>query len=143
MYARRLLGNGIRVVLLPWDSLSATVAVGIDGGSRDDPRELITPFRPLPGISHDSEHNVFCANQHYPTWLEFAREMARLLGLEPRVTPVRMADMKLRASRPIFCALSNAKLRSLGIEMPTWQESLKKYLQGLGHEVAHEIADRQ
>lgn len=84
-----------------------------------------------------------CVNTGQCTWLEFAREMARLLGLEPRVTPVRMADMKLRASRPIFCALSNAKLRSLGIEMPTWQESLKKYLQGLGHEVAHEIADRQ
>jgi dTDP-4-dehydrorhamnose reductase len=84
-----------------------------------------------------------CVNTGECTWLEFAREMARLLGLEPRVTPVRMADMKLRASRPMFCALSNAKLRNLGIEMPTWQDSLKKYLQGLGHEVAHEIADRQ
>jgi dTDP-4-dehydrorhamnose reductase len=84
-----------------------------------------------------------CVNTGQCTWLEFAREMARLLGLEPRLTPVRMADMKLRAARPMFCALSNAKLRNLGIEMPTWQDSLKKYLQGLGHEVAHEVADRQ
>jgi dTDP-4-dehydrorhamnose reductase len=84
-----------------------------------------------------------CVNTGQCTWVEFAREMARLLGIEPRVTPVRMADMKLRASRPLFCALSNAKLRNLGIEMPAWQDSLKKYLQGLGDEVAHEIADRQ
>ena len=93
--------------------------------------------------SHAPTGLYHCVNTGQCTWVEFAREMARLLGLEPRLTPVRMANMKLRASRPLFCALSNAKLRNLGIEMPTWQDSLKQYLQGLGHEVAHEIADGQ
>jgi dTDP-4-dehydrorhamnose reductase len=69
-----------------------------------------------------------CVNSGQCTWLEFAREMARLLGLEPRLTPVRMADMQLRASRPQFCALSNEKLRHAGIEMPAWQDALARYL---------------
>jgi len=84
-----------------------------------------------------------CVNSGVTTWLEFAQEMVRLLGIEARLTPVHLADVNLRAKRPVYCALSNAKLRDLGIEMPTWQESLKRYLQTLGHDVAHEIADRQ
>jgi dTDP-4-dehydrorhamnose reductase len=69
-----------------------------------------------------------CVNSGQCTWLEFAREMARLLGLEPKLTPVRMADMALRASRPQYCALSNEKLRHAGIEMPTWQDALARSL---------------
>src|SRR4029077_19620930 len=84
-----------------------------------------------------------CVNSGVTTWLEFAQEMVRLLGMDARLTPVHLADVNLRAKRPVYCALSNAKLRALGIEMPAWQESLKRYLQTLGHEVAHKIADRQ
>jgi dTDP-4-dehydrorhamnose reductase len=69
-----------------------------------------------------------CVNSGQCTWVEFAREMARLLGIEPRLTPVRMADMTLRASRPLYCALSNEKLRRAGIEMPTWQDALARSL---------------
>jgi dTDP-4-dehydrorhamnose reductase len=39
-----------------------------------------------------------------------------------------MAEMLLKAVRPQFCALSNAKLRAAGIDMPTWQEALDRYL---------------
>jgi dTDP-4-dehydrorhamnose reductase len=40
-----------------------------------------------------------------------------------------MADMRLRAQRPMFCALSNEKLRSAGVDMPAWQDALQRYLQ--------------
>jgi dTDP-4-dehydrorhamnose reductase len=62
------------------------------------------------------------------TWLELAREAARLLGVEPRIEPVRVADVRLRATRPQYCALSNEKLRSIGIDMPTWRDALERYL---------------
>jgi dTDP-4-dehydrorhamnose reductase len=42
--------------------------------------------------------------------------------------PVRLADMKLRAERPVYCALSNAKLSGVGVHMPTWQDALARYL---------------
>jgi dTDP-4-dehydrorhamnose reductase len=74
-----------------------------------------------PGLYH-------CVNSGLCTWLQFAQEMARLLGVEPRLTPVRMTDVSLRAPRPLFCALSNEKLRQAGFDMPTWQDGLARYL---------------
>ena len=75
-----------------------------------------------PGVYH-------CVNSGHCTWLEFARELARQLGIEPRLKPVRMADVPLRAARPQYCALSNEKLASIGIVMPSWQDALQRYLQ--------------
>jgi dTDP-4-dehydrorhamnose reductase len=72
-----------------------------------------------------------CVNSGPCTWVEFASEMARLLGIEPRLTRVRMADLHLRASRPLFSALSNDKLRAIGIDMPPWQQSLAHYITAL------------
>jgi dTDP-4-dehydrorhamnose reductase len=69
-----------------------------------------------------------CVNSGATTWLEFAEQMARLLGIDARLMPVHLADMNLRAARPVYCALSNAKLRALGIEMPPWQDALARYL---------------
>jgi len=72
-----------------------------------------------------------CVNSGHCTWLEFARELARQLGIAPRLRPVRMADVPLRAVRPQYCALSNAKLASIGIAMPTWQDGLARYVKAV------------
>jgi dTDP-4-dehydrorhamnose reductase len=72
-----------------------------------------------------------CVGSGATTWLELAREMGRLLGREGLVTPVTTRDVTLRAERPLYCALSNAKLRAAGIEMPGWQNALQRFL-GIG-----------
>jgi dTDP-4-dehydrorhamnose reductase len=82
--------------------------------------EMDLSARP-PGIYH-------CVNSGSCTWLEFARELARQLRIEPALRPVRMAEMPLRAQRPRYCALSNAKLQSLGISMPAWQDAVARYV---------------
>ena len=69
-----------------------------------------------------------CVNSGSSTWLAFAEELARQLGVEPRLERVRLSDMVLKAKRPQYCALSNNKLRSIGIEMPTWQDALARYV---------------
>src|SRR5262249_54012464 len=56
-----------------------------------------------PGLYH-------CVNSGQATWLDFAAEAARLLGVEPHFEVLRFADVKLPAARPQYCALSNAKL---------------------------------
>jgi dTDP-4-dehydrorhamnose reductase len=84
-------------------------------------RQLVEAAAP-PGLYH-------CVNSGHCTWLEFALELARQLGIEPRLKPVRMADVPLRARRPQYCALSNEKLASIGMVMPTWQDALHRYLQ--------------
>ena len=55
-------------------------------------------------------------------------EAARLLGVPPDVMAVKVAEVSLRASRPKYCALSNAKLAGAGITMPTWRDALARYL---------------
>jgi dTDP-4-dehydrorhamnose reductase len=86
-------------------------------------RRLIEMSAP-PGLYH-------CVNTGRCTWFELARELARRLGgesLVAKLVPVKMTDVALPAARPKFCALSNAKLRSVGIDMPTWQDALDRYL---------------
>jgi dTDP-4-dehydrorhamnose reductase len=83
-------------------------------------RELLERAAP-PGLYH-------CVNSGTCTWLEFAREIARQMGVEARLVPVRVAAVTLRARRPQYCALSNEKLRSLGIAMPPWQSAVERYL---------------
>jgi dTDP-4-dehydrorhamnose reductase len=77
--------------------------------------------RPPAGVYH-------CVNGGSCTWLELAQEAARLLRVQPRLQPMRVADVKLRAPRPQYCALSNEKLNSAGIPMPSWQDALARHL---------------
>jgi dTDP-4-dehydrorhamnose reductase len=83
-----------------------------------------------PGLYH-------CVNSGQCTWLDFVQELARQLGLEPRIQAVRVDDVKLRAPRPRFCALSNAKLASAGIVMRTWQDALDRYLKAAESDLTH------
>ena len=75
-----------------------------------------------PGLYH-------CVNSGAATWLEVAREAARLLGVDPALESVSVADVTLPAARPVSCAMSNAKLAAAtGSAMPTWQDALQRYL---------------
>lgn len=65
------------------------------------------------------------------TWEELAREAARLLGAPSlRIVPVGVHDVPMRATRPRACALSNAKLRAAGVEMPAWNDALARAIAG-------------
>jgi len=77
-----------------------------------------------PGLYH-------CVNSGSCTWLELAREIGRQLDVQPTLVPVRMADLKLRAERPLYCVLSNAKLAAVGVDMPTWQNALTRFIKTL------------
>jgi dTDP-4-dehydrorhamnose reductase len=84
-------------------------------------RDLIER-RVAPGLYH-------CVNSGRCTWAEFAAAAARELDIEPRLEIVSVEDVQLRAVRPKYCALSNAKLASVGVVMPTWQDALGRYVQ--------------
>ena len=75
-----------------------------------------------PGLYH-------CVNTGQGTWAEVATEAARLLGVAPRLVPVTMAQVQLKASRPRFCALSNRKLGDAGFPMPTWTDALRRWFE--------------
>lgn len=71
-----------------------------------------------------------CVNTGVTTWLELAQEIARILEVEPNLVPVKVAEVPMKARRPQYAALSNAKLARAGFEMPGWQDALRRYLSG-------------
>jgi dTDP-4-dehydrorhamnose reductase len=74
-----------------------------------------------PGVYH-------VVNSGAATWYDVGQEAARLLGSATPLVPVNVADMPLRAPRPQYCALSNAKLASVGVHMTTWQDALARWI---------------
>ena len=86
--------------------------------------ELVSRGMPF-GLYH-------CVNSGMATWDEVAREVARRFDREACLVETTMAQVRLKAPRPLFCALSNAKLASAGIPMPTWQDALARYLAARG-----------
>jgi dTDP-4-dehydrorhamnose reductase len=77
--------------------------------------------RPPFGVYH-------CVNSGVTTWHGVAVEAARLLQRDAEIVPVRSDEVKLRARRPRYCALSNQKLAGVGVAMPAWQEALARYV---------------
>ena len=70
-----------------------------------------------------------CVNSGSCTWLAFAAEAARLMRVEPRLEPIKISDVAMRAERPVYCVLSNARLTAAGVVMPDWRDALARYLQ--------------
>jgi dTDP-4-dehydrorhamnose reductase len=69
-----------------------------------------------------------CVNSGHATWQGVGEEIAALLGVEPHLVAVRLADVPMPARRPRYCALSNDKLAAAGIAMPSWQDALRRHL---------------
>ena len=82
---------------------------------------LLLERRVAPGLYH-------CVNSGAATWADVAEEAARLLALPLRMKPITLETVALKAPRPKYCAMSNAKLAAAGIGMPSWQDALRRYL---------------
>ena len=63
------------------------------------------------------------------TWFEFAREIVRSAGVATTVRPVSSREMARPAPRPGYSVLSPASLHALGLEMPSWRDALRRYLE--------------
>ena len=74
-----------------------------------------------PGLYH-------CVNSGHGTWEAVAREAARLLGVEPRITPITVDQLTLPAARPAYCAMATTKLAAAGFPMPAWDDALRRWL---------------
>ncbi|MEE2636047.1 MAG: dTDP-4-dehydrorhamnose reductase [Acidobacteriota bacterium] len=69
-----------------------------------------------------------CVNTGQASWFTVAQRAARRLGCESQLSPITMSTVTARAARPQFCALSNRKLVTAGVEMPPWEDALDRYL---------------
>lgn len=79
-----------------------------------------------PGVYH-------CVNSGATTWLGVGQAAARRLKVDERLlVPASVADVKMRAPRPQYAALSNEKLTAAGVSMPSWEDALARYIDRLG-----------
>ena len=69
-----------------------------------------------------------CVNSGVDTWAGVAAEARRLVGGTSPIEPITLSAVSLRAPRPRYCALSNAKLAATGYPMPTWQNAMHRWL---------------
>jgi dTDP-4-dehydrorhamnose reductase len=72
---------------------------------------------------------VHTSNTDDCTWFEFAREIVHGAGLLTTVRPVSSSQMARPAPRPAYSVLSPASLNAFGIDMPSWNDALKRYLE--------------
>jgi len=69
-------------------------------------------------------------NSGYASRYELAKAFIVGKKLDNLVVPVPMSTFTVKAARPLFSAMSNAKLsKALDVEIPTWQEALVKFIE--------------
>ena len=76
-------------------------------------------------------------NEGYTTWYDFTKAIFEYAGIICRVNPVSTEEyikmMKItQAKRPKNSQLSKQKLREQNIEVPEWEDALKRYLKEEG-----------
>jgi dTDP-4-dehydrorhamnose reductase len=69
-----------------------------------------------------------CVNSGATTWVEIARTLATLLGVDAdrAVEGVPFASLVAPAPRPQYPTLANARLAAAGVVLPTWQDALRR-----------------
>jgi dTDP-4-dehydrorhamnose reductase len=73
------------------------------------------------------------ANQGYCTWFQFAQETFKITGLNPTLKPIKTHQLQVKASKPLFSALEDARLSKYGLQMREWRTALLEYLVEKGH----------
>jgi dTDP-4-dehydrorhamnose reductase len=80
----------------------------------------------------DASGIVHATNSGDCTWFDFAQEIVRGAGLHTPVRPVSSQQMARPAPRPAYSVLSPKSLNSMGIEMPSWRDALRRYIESRG-----------
>ena len=76
-------------------------------------------------------------NEGYTTWYDFTKAIFEYAGIICNVNPVSTEEyiemMKItQAKRPKNSQMSKEKLKAQGIEIPNWEDGLKRYLKAEG-----------
>jgi dTDP-4-dehydrorhamnose reductase len=74
-----------------------------------------------PGIYH-------LVNEGSCTWYEFTTKALELENITAKVTPVDRGGKTGNMRRPLYSVLENTKAKKIGVQLPQWEEGLKRYL---------------
>jgi dTDP-4-dehydrorhamnose reductase len=71
---------------------------------------------------------VHVTNSGNCTWYDFAREILSVSGMSTAIKAVTTAEFPRPARRPAYSVLSADSLHAYGIQMPSWQDAVQRYL---------------
>ena len=81
-------------------------------------------------VNEEAEYGIYhFSNDDSCTWYEFAQEI--LKDEDISLTGVSSSEYPQKAKRPKYSILNLTKTKSLGYEVPTWQDSLQSLLKEL------------
>lgn len=81
-------------------------------------------------VNEEAEYGIYhFSNDDSCTWYEFAQEI--LKDEDISLTGVTSSEYPQKAKRPKYSILNLTKTKSLGYEVPTWQDSLQSLLKEL------------
>lgn len=69
------------------------------------------------------------SNDNSCSWYEFAKEI--LKGEDVEVRAITSAQFPQKATRPKRTVMDLSKAKELGFEIPTWQEALEEFMEGI------------
>jgi dTDP-4-dehydrorhamnose reductase len=67
-------------------------------------------------------------NEGYAPWSKFAQEIVKIRKLDLEIVPVNRHGVYSEVPTPVFTALDTSKAVKVGIKLPRWRDSLKRYL---------------
>ncbi len=110
--------------------LASRPALDVVNDQRGSPTYTVDLARAIIQLCRKNAHGiVHVTNSGNCTWFEFAGAIIQGAGLTTPVRPASSQQMARPAPRPAYSVLSAASLRNFGIEMPSWQDALRRYLQ--------------
>lgn len=104
-------------------------ALDVVNDQRGSPTYVIDLARTIVQLCQKNARGiVHITNAGDCSWFEFAREIVKAAGSTAQVRPVTSENMARPAPRPAYSVLSATSLRKYGIEMPSWNDALLRYL---------------
>lgn len=80
-------------------------------------------------IQKDIPYGIYhTTNIGYTTWYDFTKKIFEIAGIDCKVNPVTSEEFVRPAKRPKNSKLSKEKLLKAGIEVPTYEDALERYL---------------
>jgi dTDP-4-dehydrorhamnose reductase len=82
----------------------------------------------LAGLEQEKRGLYHLTSSGYCSRYELAKYFLKKRGIDKEIVPVPSASFKQKAMRPLFSAMSNARLcHELNISIPPWQDGIDRY----------------
>ena len=125
--------NFVKTMLHLGSTRERITVVNDQAGSPTYAADLADAILRILPLAADKKGEIYhYSNEGVCSWFDFAAEIMRQAGLSCEVLPVSSSEYPQKAVRPAYSYLDKGKIAAeLGLDVPQWQDSLRKCLERL------------